>query len=120
MAVTVPAANSRGTQRAQLREVDVPTDAASTDTAAPASVAGLDRDYWLTHCEGYRVDSDGGRVGFVDAVREEVGEVVLRVRLGRFGRHMITVNSDQVAFIVPRAQRIWLRTHAEAARIPRN
>ena len=40
--------------------------------AAPPVVArrgpALDHDYWVAHCEGYRVESHEGRLGFVDEV----------------------------------------------------
>jgi hypothetical protein len=28
----------------------------------------FDREYWLAHCEGFRVDAAGGRLGFVEAI----------------------------------------------------
>lgn len=73
---------------------------------------GLDRDYWLAHCDGYRVDGPGGRIGFVDEVRADGGRTVLAVRAGLLGRRILLVAADEVAVIVPQAQRIWLRTPA--------
>jgi hypothetical protein len=35
----------------------------------PLAAEVPERDYWLTHCEGYRVDSSDGRIGFVEEVR---------------------------------------------------
>ncbi len=70
----------------------------------------FDRAYWTRHCEGFRVDSGGGRIGFVDDVVTARGRVMLRVRLGRLGRHVAEIPADEIAFIVPRAQRVWLRT----------
>ena len=72
----------------------------------------FDRDYWLSHCEGYRVDGVEGRIGFVDAVRVLRGAAVLAVRAGRLGRRILLVPAEEVAFIVPRAERIWLQTAA--------
>lgn len=74
---------------------------------APA-VQGFDRDYWIAHCDGYRVDAANRRIGFVERVRAEHGRVVLTIRSGRLGRHVRTISADEVAFIVPRAERIWL------------
>jgi hypothetical protein len=70
----------------------------------------FDHAYWTRHCEGFRVDSGGGRIGFVDDVVTARGRVMLRVRLGRLGRHVAEIPADEIAFIVPRAQRVWLRT----------
>jgi hypothetical protein len=69
----------------------------------------FDREYWLRHCEGYRVDGVEGRLGFVDSIREEAdGAALLAVRAGRLGRRLLLVRARDVAFIVPRAERIWL------------
>jgi len=78
---------------------------------------GFDRDYWVAHCEGYRVDTQGGRLGFVEAVRTEDWreEPLLIVRAGRFGRRLLHVPASEVAFIVPRAERIWLASPVRIA-----
>ena len=73
----------------------------------------VDRAYWLTHCEGYRVDGSEGRLGFVEQVRigkDSPADTILAVRAGRLGRRHLLVSVAEVAFVVPRAQRIWLRT----------
>ena len=79
-------------------------------TQALPPTDAFDRDYWLAHCEGFRVDAAEGRLGFVDEVRagEEPGSVVLAVRAGALGRRLVLVPGEGVDFIVPRAQRIWL------------
>jgi hypothetical protein len=71
---------------------------------------GFDREYWLAHCEGFRVDTQQGRLGFVEAVRTDAWreEPLLVVRAGRLGRRLLHVPASEVAFIVPRAERIWL------------
>ncbi len=77
------------------------------------AVAGGDRNYWLAHCEGYRVDGREGRIGFVEEVRvgvEHPRQSVLVVRAGRLGRRVLLVSATDAAFVVPREQRIWLRT----------
>jgi hypothetical protein len=49
--------------------------------AAQPTASGFDRDYWLRHCEGYRVDGVEGRLGFVDSIREGAsGEPIIAVR----------------------------------------
>jgi len=80
--------------------------------ASPAPNGSFDRDYWLGHCEGYRVDGVEGRIGFVDAVRVQRGAAVLAVRAGRLGRRILLVPAEEVVFIVPRAGRLWLQTPA--------
>ena len=73
----------------------------------------FDRDYWLAHCTGFRVDAVEGRLGFVEDVQEPFrggGEPTLVVRAGRLGRRLLVVPGSEVAFIVPRAQRLWLRS----------
>lgn len=80
--------------------------------ALPAPNGSFDRDYWLSHCEGYRVDGVEGRIGFVDAVRVQRGAMVLAVRAGRLGRRILLVPAEEVVFIVPRVGRLWLQTPA--------
>jgi hypothetical protein len=73
----------------------------------------FDRDYWLTHCEGYRVETGEGRLGFVETVLRDENpphDIHLAIRAGRLGRRIVLVPLSSVAFIVPRAERIWLRT----------
>jgi hypothetical protein len=71
----------------------------------------FDRDYWLAHCEGFRVDADAGRLGFVEEVRTDGRNgPVLAVRAGLLGRRLLLVPTSEVAFLVPRAERIWLRS----------
>ena len=85
--------------------------------ATPATVEsgptnGLEpsaRTYWLAHCEGFRVDGIGGRIGIVEEVRDADGEPLLAVRAGLLGRRVLLVPADAVFEIVPRAMRIWLR-----------
>jgi hypothetical protein len=71
----------------------------------------FDREYWLAHCEGFRVEGDAGRLGFVEEIRSDDGRnPVLVIRAGLLGRRLLFVPAAEVAFIVPRAQRIWLRS----------
>lgn len=73
----------------------------------------FDRDYWLSHCEGFRVDFVDGVHGFVEEVRHALDPdraPVLAVRVGRLGRRVVLVPVDDVAFVVPRAEHIWVET----------
>jgi hypothetical protein len=74
--------------------------------------ASFDRDYWIAHCEGYRVDGHAGRIGFVDEIRPNPADPrtpLLAIRVGRLGRRIVVVPADEVHSIVPRSERIWLR-----------
>lgn len=74
----------------------------------------FDREYWLRHCEGFKVETTGGTVGFVDEISSDhAGAVVLHVRAGVLGRRVLVVPLSSVAFIVPRAQRLWLASPVE-------
>ena len=87
-----------------------------TTTRLPAhdirTPRSFDRDYWLSHCEGFRVDTADGRLGFVEELRRGAdGEGgVLAVRAGLLGRRNVLVPAAEVDFIVPRAERIWLHS----------
>lgn len=68
-------------------------------------------DYWLGHCEGFRVDSPDGRVGIVELVLGKEDEpVALAVREGLFALHTIVVPIEDVAEVQPYAERIILRS----------
>jgi hypothetical protein len=94
-----------------------PGAAAGRRRRPPTQPRGFDRAYWLGHCEGYRVDAADGRLGFVEEVRPApAGEpTMLAVRAGRLGRRLLLVPDSEVAFIVPRAQTIWLRSPVAVA-----
>ena len=71
-------------------------------------------DYWLAHCEGFRVDGPEGRVGIVEAVLGHEDEpTTLAVREGLFALRTVYVPIEQVADIEPRAERIVLRVGPE-------
>ncbi len=74
-----------------------------------------DRDYWIAHSVGFRVDAGAGRIGFVEETHadpERPGSVLLTIRAGVLGRRLVLAHSNDVAIIAPRAERIWLRTGA--------
>jgi hypothetical protein len=67
--------------------------------------------YWLGHCEGFRVDAPGGRLGLVEAVlhrRDDRRADALVVRGGLLGRHLLVVPASSVDEIEPRRQRVRL------------
>ena len=78
--------------------------------------SSFDRDYWLGHAEGFRVDAFDGRLGFVEEVSTNAeGGVILHVRAGLLGRRVLLVPASSVAFVVPRAQRLWLHSPVQIA-----
>jgi hypothetical protein len=62
-------------------------------------------DYWLRRCEGFRVDSPQGPVGFVEEVRYASRldrPDVIAVRAGFLGRLLVIVPVGEIAEILPR------------------
>lgn len=110
MAMVKPSVRRRRWHRQEEAKVG-PTDGGAEQAAADT---GFDSDYWLAHCEGYRVDSGDGCVGFVEEIRLGAGSTdrLLVVRAGRLGRRLLLVPAGEVAFIVPRAEQLWLRSTA--------
>ena len=75
------------------------------------SGAAANRDYWLRRCEGFRVDSPQGRVGFVEEVRYASRfdrPDVIAVRAGLLGRHLLIVPVAEVAWILPGREQVVL------------
>jgi hypothetical protein len=66
---------------------------------------GVD-DYWLEHCEGFRVDSPNGRIGLVAQVLPASETLV--VLAGRLGTHTLLVPFDEVVRVRAHEQRIDL------------
>lgn len=94
-------------------------EAASSEAAgsrsAPSTDLPIDREYWLAHCEGYRVESAGGRVGLVEEVhRDADGERAesLAVLAGMLGRRRIIIPVSEVDAVIPHAERVLLKTAA--------
>jgi CelD/BcsL family acetyltransferase involved in cellulose biosynthesis len=87
-------------------------------TMEPATHEALDRAYWLSNCEGFRVDSPQGRFGLVEAVmfRSRPNEPdALIVRSGLLARRLVLVPLEDVAEVLPRRQRIVLERVPEAS-----
>jgi hypothetical protein len=74
-----------------------------------------DREYWLAHCEGYRVESAAGRLGFVEEIRGLDEKATLAIRTGVLGRRVLIVPAREVDLIVPRAKRLRLRSPVSLA-----
>jgi len=76
-------------------------------TVAPSPFT-LDQEYWLAHCQGFRVDSDTGRIGLVEKVcTTPTGHPDLLVpRPGRLGRRRLLVAAEEVTAVAPREGRI--------------
>lgn len=106
MAISIPA-TSQG--RAVRRQQRAPQSRAPETNRERA----FDRGYWIAHCGGYRVDGSEGRIGFVEEVRGAAGDpqgLILAVRAGLLGRRFLLIPAENVLFIVPLSERIWLKT----------
>ena len=71
----------------------------------------VDRRYWLTHSDGFRVEGPAGRIGTV--LRAIEGSEVLVIRTGILGDHSVTVPFGEVERLEPWRERLALR-HAPA------
>jgi hypothetical protein len=68
--------------------------------------------YSLARCEGFRVDSPTGPVGFVEGIRfvSRIDEPdLLEVRGGRFGRELLLIPIEAVAEVSQDEGRIVIR-----------
>jgi hypothetical protein len=77
---------------------------------------GIDREYWISHSEGFQVTNGRRKLGFVQEVTDD--GLTLAVRGGFLGGRVTYVPVDQVFLIVPRELRIWLCS-SPTARAPR-
>jgi hypothetical protein len=79
-----------------------------------AAIRAGDMAYWLRTCEGFRVDSDNGRVGVVEEVRLSPGKKpqALAVRTGLFRTRVEIVPVSDVERVIPRKKRVLLRAAA--------
>lgn len=77
--------------------------------ARPITPARQGRDYWLSHCEGFRVRSPEGEVGVVESVvhAADAGRpAYLAVTGGRFALHTALVPCGEVVSIDARHARL--------------
>jgi hypothetical protein len=67
-------------------------------------------DYWLRHCEGFRVDGPGGRIGRVRGVRfgASAEPAVLEVQAGLLGRRTLLIPAADVVEALPEERRLLL------------
>lgn len=76
----------------------------------------------LLDCEGFIVDSPGGRVGIVEGVRYARGDPAsprdLVVRAGREGERLFIIPTTQLAAIIISRRRVVLRALAITATEP--
>jgi hypothetical protein len=78
----------------------------------PIPAQGEQAAYWLRRCQGFRVDSEGRRIGIVEDVlygAEHDRPSAFLVRTGMFKRKLEAISLDDVEAIYPRAQRLSLR-----------
>jgi len=66
--------------------------------------------YWLRRCEGFRVESPNGRIGFVEEVvgRPEQPEALL-IRAGLLGARVLIVPVTEIVALIPSQERVVLR-----------
>jgi hypothetical protein len=81
----------------------------------PGSV--FDKDYWLSHCQGFQARTPERRLGVIREVRflsrlDRPDELV--VCGGLFGHREEIVPVDEVTEVVPSEERIYLRLAPEA------
>jgi hypothetical protein len=99
--------------------IEAPVEASVGLTSTPEQALPLDHEYWLSHCEGYRVDKPGGRIGLVEEVRHAPDDgraESLAVLVGMLGRRRLIVSVSEVDAIVPHAERIYLKAGATLLR----
>lgn len=86
----------------------------------PPSALAFDPGYWLAHCEGFRVRSSGGHLGFVEELElDPVGRPrAIAVRAGHLVVLVIPVEEIQTVF--PERELIVVDRHApQSAADPR-
>jgi hypothetical protein len=83
----------------------------------PIPAQGEQAAYWLRRCQGFRVDSEGERIGIVEDVlygAEHERPSALLVRTGIFKRKLEAISLDDVEAIYPRAQRLSLHALSQS------
>jgi hypothetical protein len=91
-------------------------DSTRPETAAARSGSGQreagEPPGWLAECDGFLVESEGGRVGVVAGAGVEDDprrSAYLLVRLGMLGRRVVSVPAADVEAILPAGRRVLLR-----------
>jgi hypothetical protein len=83
----------------------------------PLPAQGEQAAYWLRRCQGFRVDSEGRRLGIVEDIlygAEHDRPSALLVRTGTLKRRLEAISLEDVEAIYPRAQRLSLRASSES------
>ena len=80
--------------------------------------SSFDADYWLGHCEGFRVECREKPVGVVENVRfqtriDRPDELIVRCG-GLSRRTLVVIAADEVAVIVPGEQRLRVKHRPQA------
>jgi hypothetical protein len=94
------------------RSVSLSLTADAPSGAAPYKSWPVDKDYWLGHCEGFRVDGPGGRLGVVEHVVYESRvdrPDMLAVSSGMWRLHTDEVSVQDVVEVYPGEQRLTVR-----------
>jgi hypothetical protein len=76
-------------------------------------------DYVLGHCEGFRVESNAGRLGYVEEVvraSESGAPLALRVRTGRGGQPQVIVMIEDALELHAEGECIVTRTRGASGR----
>lgn len=112
----------------RLKELTPPTEREEPRVLSPRTVpqtravpahesdsraALADRSYSLARCEGFRVDSPTGPVGFVEGLRfvSRIDQPdLIEVRGGRFGRQLLLIPIEQVEDVQVAEERVFVRS----------
>ena len=72
-------------------------------------------DYWIRHCEGYRVFAGDEPIGYVEEVERGADDdpETLVVRVGEVFTHLQTVGVDAVESLDPAGERVFLGSLAD-------
>ena len=91
----------------EREEVRIPST--NSETVAPARSCWT-IDYWLRHCEGYRVWDATGVIGYVDAVlvAEDDEPHSLVVRVGSSFSVLVTLPAEAVESVDPATERVFV------------
>jgi hypothetical protein len=104
--------SSTGNHAADTDERAGTAEIPSLPSVAVRSHALLERDRSLARCEGFRVDSAAGFVGFVEGLRflSRIDQPdLLEVRGGRFGRELLLIPIEAVEEISLAEERLLVR-----------
>jgi hypothetical protein len=98
------------TERERVSGLEPAIQSLDRRKARPPSPDEDSRAYWLSICEGFRVDSKDGRVGVVEEVRLSANKQpeALAVRTGVFRTRLLIVPVHEVKSVAPRTKRILL------------